>query len=117
MTARKFGDKRHARPLDPLFDRLGLLRQKIERGGAVNRLAGIAGGQNRQRAEPLARQHHHGVDVLALGQGPISVDGRGAKIVGRDFGPQGHRLANRSHLEPIAQGPQCRTMAILPDVS
>ncbi len=117
MAASEFGDECHARPLHPGFDLVCLVRLKIQRRGAVHRLAGTASGQDRQGSEPLARQHEHGVDVFPLGQRPESIDRIGAEFAGGDFGPVGHRLAHRADLESVVQGPQCRAMAIFPGIS
>ena len=48
-----------------LPDFVGGVRIQVERGGTVNRLTGVAGGEDRQRAVPASGEQQHGVDVAA----------------------------------------------------
>ena len=100
------------------LDLPGLLGVEVERRGAVDGLAGIAGRQDRQGAEPLARQHQHGVDVFALGQRAKAVDRRRRRNRGRAIsarwatGSQTARTSKRS-LSARSAG-RCRTSQALP---
>jgi len=117
LAPRELGYKRHARRLDALFDPQGLVGFQIEPRGAVDGLARLARRQDRQRAVPLGRKHHHGVDVFAARQGVITVDRLRVKRHRGLFGPVIHLVADRADLEPVGQRPQRRGIAHLPEFS
>ena len=90
---------------------------QVHAGGAVDRLARVAGRQDRQRPIPLQREDQHRVEVFAMGQHVITVHGGGVELGGRLLGPMGHLVADRPNLEPIGQHAQGRGVALLPHFS
>ena len=103
QPAGKLGHEGDAGLADAAADFVGLVGFEIERGGTIDRLAGIAGGEDRQRAVPAGGEQQHGIDVGARGERTEAVARAGRPALG-DFGrPMGDRIAERPHFEPIGQ--------------
>ena len=117
VAAGKFGHEGDARLFDPLFDLLGFLEFQIEPRRAIDGLAGIAGGQDRQRAVPLRRENENGVDILPRGERAVAVHGIGVEFGGGLFGAMRDLIAHRTDLEAIGHRSQRRGMPRLPDVA
>ena len=98
------------------FSRRASSASKLRRDSAVDGLARVAGGQDRQRAVPLFGQHQDRVDVFAAARArkPSTC---GAEFAGGLFRPMGHLVADRPHLEPVSQSSQGRPMPGFPSLS
>ena len=80
-------------------------------------MPGVARRENRQRPEPVRREDHHGLDVLALDQGLKAGDRGGVEFVDDRACPKPHRLADRANLESVGQRAQRRSVPLLPGIT
>ncbi len=113
----KFGHESDSSLFHPMADRFSLVDVKVQSDRAVDGLARLTGRQDRQRAEPLGGEHQHGVDVFALHQHVVAIDGLGVKFGCRLLGPMPHRIAHRTDFKAIGQRTQGGSMSHLPDVA
>jgi hypothetical protein len=113
-SAGKLGHEGDAALANAVAQERGFVVLKFQRGGAVDGLAGVAGGVDRQRAEPLGGEEHDGVDVVAGRQGAEAVVDAGAQLSRRLLGAVLHGVAHRGHLEAVRQRAKRRKMPRLP---
>ena len=117
LTPGELGHEGDARLFHAAFDRLGLVGVEVQGDGAIDGLAGLAGGQDGHGPEPLGGKHEHRVDVFPLDQDVVAVDGLGMEVGRRLFGPMAHGVADRPDLETIGQRPQGGGVPHLPKVA
>ena len=90
---------------------------EIHAAGAIDRLAGLAGRQDRQGAIPLRGQNKNDVHIFALGEHAETIDRRGAKLDRHLVGSMRHLIANGPQFKPIGKHPQGRSMAMMPEIT
>jgi hypothetical protein len=112
--AGEFGDEGHARLLDAIAQADGLGRIEVESGGAIDRLAGVAGGEDGERTVPLCGKHQHGVDVAARGKRAKAVDRGRIELFCDLLGAMSDLLADGADLEAVGEGAKRRPVAIFP---
>ena len=92
----------------------GFVVFELQGGGAVDAFAGVAGGVDGQRAEPLGGEEQDGVDVAAGGEGAKAVVNAGAELAGGLLGPVLDGIAEGGDFEAVGECPQRRQMARFP---
>ena len=114
QPAGKLGHEGDARLADAVAEDGGFVVLQLEGGGAVDGLAGVAGGVDRQRAEPLGGEQQDGVDVAAGREGAEAVVDAGAELPGGLLGPVLDGVAEGGDFEAVGQRPQRGQMPRFP---
>lgn len=116
LTPGELGHEGDARLFHAAFDGLGLVGVEFQGDGAIDGFAGLAGGENGHRPEPLGGKHKHHVDIFPLDQDVVAVHCLGVEVGRRLFRPMAHGVTDRPDLEAIGQRPQGRGVPHLPNV-
>jgi hypothetical protein len=87
---------------------------EVEGGGAVDRLAGVAGGHDGEGTVPAGREQEDGVDIGAIRQATKAIANAGRPAVGYLGGPVGNGIANGADFEAVIQRPQGGRMPRFP---
>ena len=101
------------RSLDPCR----VFHAEIHAAGAIDRLARLAGSQDRQGAIPLRGQNKNDVHIFASGEHAEAIDRRGAKLDRHLMCSMRHLIANGPQFKPIGEHPQGRSMALMPEIT
>ena len=117
VAAWQFGHEGNARFLNPVAEEFGLRWIERERDRGVDRLAVVAGREDRRGSEPLVGEVENGVDIVAGGERSKAVDRRGAKFLRSPLRPVRNLLADATDLEPVGEHPEGRKVSALPLVA